>query len=149
MARHSTGAYSGFVYGELLMAQAKRPLSPHLGVYRWTVTMAGSILHRATGVALGAGALWLTWWLIAAATGYEAFECVQAFSTSIFGMLLLLGVTWALMFHLLNGIRHLAWDLGHGFEVKTATTSGWVVVILSVVLTIVAWAIGLTMTGGY
>jgi succinate dehydrogenase / fumarate reductase cytochrome b subunit len=131
------------------MAQAKRPLSPHLGVYRWTVTMAGSILHRATGVALGAGALWLTWWLIAAATGYEAFECVQAFSTSIFGMLLLLGVTWALMFHLLNGIRHLAWDLGHGFEVKTATTSGWVVVILSVVLTIVAWAIGLTMTGGY
>ena len=131
------------------MAQVKRPLSPHLDVYRWTVTMASSILHRATGVALGAGALWLAWWLLAASTGYEAFECVQGFSTSIVGMILLFGITWALMFHLCNGIRHLAWDLGHGFEVKTATTTGWLVVILSVVLSIVAWAIGLTMAGGY
>ncbi len=131
------------------MAQVKRPLSPHLQVYRWTVTMASSILHRATGVALGAGALWLAWWLIAASTSYEAFDCVQAFSTSIIGMLALFGITWALMYHLLNGIRHLAWDLGHGFEVKTATTTGWVVVVLSVVLTIVAWAIGLSMLGGY
>jgi succinate dehydrogenase / fumarate reductase cytochrome b subunit len=131
------------------MAQVKRPLSPHLQVYRWTVTMASSILHRATGVALGAGALWLAWWLLAASTGYEAFDCVQAFSTSIIGMLLLFGITWALMYHLLNGIRHLAWDLGHGFEVKTATTTGWVVIVLSVVLTIVAWAAGLSMLGGY
>lgn len=131
------------------MAQVKRPLSPHLGVYRWTVTMAGSILHRATGVALGVGALWLAWWLLAASTGYEAFDCVQAFSTSIVGMILLFGITWALMFHLCNGIRHLVWDMGHGFEVKTATTSGWIVVILSVVLAIVTWAIGLTMMGGY
>ncbi len=131
------------------MAQVKRPVSPHLQVYRWTVTMASSILHRATGVALGAGALWLAWWLLAASTGYEAFECVQAFSTSIVGMILLFGVTWSLMFHLLNGIRHLAWDVGYGFEIKTATTSGWVVVVLSVVLTIVAWAVGLSMTGGY
>jgi succinate dehydrogenase / fumarate reductase, cytochrome b subunit len=131
------------------MAQVKRPLSPHLQVYRWTVTMATSILHRASGVALGAGALWLAWWLIAAATGYEAFECVQGFSTSPIGMILLFGVTLALMFHLLNGIRHLVWDLGHGFEVKTATTSGWTVIILALVLTVVAWGFGLSMMGAY
>ncbi|MEN3975676.1 succinate dehydrogenase, cytochrome b556 subunit [Emcibacter sp. SYSU 3D8] len=131
------------------MAQVKRPLSPHLGVYRWTVTMAGSILHRMSGVALGAGALWLAWWLLAAATGYEAFACVQSFSTSIVGMVLLFGVTQALMFHLLNGIRHLVWDMGHGFEVKTATTSGWTVIVLSVLLTVAAWGIGLSMMGAY
>lgn len=131
------------------MAQVSRPLSPHLQVYRWTVTMASSILHRATGVALGLGGLWLAWWLIAASTSYGAFDCVQAFSTSIVGMILLLGVTWALMFHLLNGIRHLAWDLGYGFEVPTATRTGWAVVIGSAILTVVAWAIGLGMLGGY
>ena len=131
------------------MAQVKRPVSPHLQVYRWTVTMASSILHRASGVALGAGALWLAWWLIAASTGYEAFDCVQAFSGSIIGLILLFGVTLALMFHLLNGIRHLFWDLGHGFELPTATKSGWFVVIGSVVLAVAVWAIGLSMTGGY
>ena len=111
--------------------------------------MATSILHRASGVALGAGALWLAWWLIAAATGDEAFECVQGFSTAWYGMILLFGVTLALMFHLLNGIRHLVWDLGHGFEVKTATTSGWTVIILALVLTVVAWGIGLSMMGAF
>lgn len=111
--------------------------------------MATSILHRASGVALGAGALWLAWWLIAAASGDEAFECVQGFSTSPIGMILLFGVTLALMFHLLNGIRHLVWDLGHGFEVKTATTSGWTVIILAVVLALVAWGIGLSMMGAF
>jgi succinate dehydrogenase / fumarate reductase cytochrome b subunit len=131
------------------MAQVKRPVSPHLQVYRWTITMAGSILHRATGVALGAGALWLAWWLIAAATSYEAFACVQAFSSSIVGMILLFGVTLALMFHLLNGIRHLVWDLGYGFEVATATRTGWAVTIGSVVLAVLAWVIGFAMMGGY
>ncbi len=111
--------------------------------------MASSILHRASGVALGAGALWLAWWLIAASTGYEAFDCVQAFSGSIIGLILLFGVTLALMFHLLNGIRHLVWDMGRGFEVATATRSGWAVVIASVILTLAVWAIGLSMTGGY
>lgn len=129
------------------MAQAKRPVSPHLQVYRWTVTMAGSILHRATGLALGVGALWLAWWLLAASTGYEAFACVQAFSTSIVGMILLFGVTWSLMFHLLNGIRHLAWDLGYGFAVPTATRSGWAVVVGSVVLAVLVWIVGLMMMG--
>jgi succinate dehydrogenase / fumarate reductase cytochrome b subunit len=131
------------------MAPSKRPVSPHLQVYRWTVTMAGSILHRVTGVALGLGALWLAWWLIAAATSDEAFACVQAFSGSIPGLVLLFGVTWALMFHLLNGIRHLVWDLGYGFNVATATRTGWAVVIGSVLLTLLTWGLGLGMTGGY
>lgn len=131
------------------MAQThSRPLSPHLQVYRWTVTMASSILHRATGAALGAGTLLLAWWLLAAATGPDAFEVVRDFMAGIFGRLILFGFTWALMFHLLNGIRHLAWDAGKGFELKTATTTGWLAVIGSVVLTLLAWWLGYQEMGG-
>lgn len=131
------------------MAQANsRPLSPHLQVYRWTVTMASSILHRATGAALGAGTLLLAWWLLAAATGPDAFDVVQDFMTSIVGRLVLFGFTWALMFHFLNGIRHLAWDTGKGFEIKTATTTGWLAVIGSAVLTLLAWWLGYQAMGG-
>lgn len=131
------------------MAQTNsRPLSPHLQVYRWTVTMASSILHRATGAALGAGTLLLAWWLLAAASGPDAFEVVQDFMAGIIGRLILFGFTWALMFHLLNGIRHLAWDAGKGFELKTATTTGWLAVIGSVVLTLIAWWLGYQVMGG-
>ncbi|MDX1581166.1 MAG: succinate dehydrogenase, cytochrome b556 subunit, partial [Alphaproteobacteria bacterium] len=115
-------------------AKTGRPLSPHLQVYRWTVTMASSIFHRFTGVALGIGTLWLVWWLLAASSGGEAFAAVQAFSGSIIGRLVLLAFTWSLMYHLLNGIRHLAWDAGYGFEVKTATITGWAVFIGATVL---------------
>ena len=130
------------------MANGQRPLSPHLQVYQWTVTMASSILHRAPGAALGVGTIWLAWWLIAAATGGDAFAAVQGFSNSIIGRLMLIGFTWALMYHLLNGIRHLVWDMGYGFEVKTATTSGWLVVIGSVVLTVLVWIAGYMVQGG-
>lgn len=131
------------------MAQAEsRPLSPHLQVYRWTITMASSILHRGTGAALGAGTLLLAWWLLAAATGPDAFEVVQDFMASIIGRLILFGFTWSLMFHFLNGIRHLAWDTGKGFELKTATTTGWLVFVGSVVLTLVAWWLGYQAIGG-
>jgi len=109
--------------------------------------MASSIMHRATGGALALGALWLAWWLIAAASGGAAFDCVQAFSGSFIGRLLLFGFTWALMYHLLNGIRHLVWDAGYGFEVKTATVSGWLVVAGSVILTLLAWALGYSAMG--
>ena len=109
--------------------------------------MASSILHRATGAALGVGTVWLAWWLIAAASGGEAFDIAQAFSGSILGRLLLLGFTWALMFHLLNGIRHLFWDIGRGFEVKTATTTGWLVVAGSFALTLGAWVLGYSVMG--
>ena len=129
-------------------AKTGRPLSPHLQVYRWTVTMASSIFHRFTGVALGIGTLWLVWWLLAASSGGEAFAAVQAFSGSIIGRLVLLAFTWSLMYHLLNGIRHLAWDAGYGFEVKTATITGWAVFIGATVLTLLVWVLGYAMMGG-
>ena len=128
---------------------SRRPTSPHVWIYRWTITMATSIVHRLTGVALGVGALLLTWWLLAAASGPDAFNVVHEFITSWFGRLVLFGFTWALSFHLLNGIRHLAWDTGWGFELKTATATGWFVVVLSVLITLLAWVIGYHMLGAY
>ena len=127
------------------MAQAKRPVSPHLQVYRWSVTMASSILHRATGVALGAGTLLLAWWLLAAATSDEAFALVQRCLGSVPGQLIMLGFVWALVYHLFNGIRHLAWDMGFGFKLKTAQISGWLVLIGSAA---VALGIAVITMGG-
>lgn len=124
-----------------------RPLSPHLQVYRWQWTMAYSILHRATGVALAVGALYLTWWLIALASGPQAFAAVQGFSGSIIGQLMLLGWTFSLFYHLANGIRHLAWDAGRGFELDTAAMTGHAVVAAAVVLTGITWVVGYAALG--
>lgn len=124
------------------MASDNRPLSPHLQVYRWQITMALSIFHRMTGVGLGLGLLLLTWWVVAAASGPEYFAWVQAVMTSWIGRLILLGFTWALFYHLCNGIRHLFWDIGYGFEIDTMQKSGWTVVVLSIVLTVAVFALG-------
>ncbi len=121
------------------MANVERPLSPHLQIYRWPVTMATSILHRATGCGLAAGTLLLAWWLVAAAAGPEYYAMVQACLGSWLGRLVLLGFSWALFYHLLNGIRHLFWDAGHGYSLPVANKSGWAVIIGSVVLTVLAW----------
>lgn len=121
------------------MANVERPLSPHLQIYRWPVTMATSILHRATGCALAAGTLLLTWWLVAAAAGPDYYAMVQSILGSILGRLVLLGFSWALFYHLLNGIRHLFWDAGHGYSIPVANKSGWAVIIGSVLLTVLAW----------
>jgi succinate dehydrogenase / fumarate reductase cytochrome b subunit len=121
------------------MANVERPLSPHLQIYRWPVTMATSILHRATGCGLAAGTLLLAWWLVAAAAGPEYYAMVQSILGSILGRLVLLGFSWALFYHLLNGIRHLFWDAGHGYSIPVANKSGWAVIIGSVVLTVLAW----------
>jgi len=110
--------------------------------------MATSILHRATGVALGAGTLLLTWWLVAAASGPTAFADVQAFISHWVGRLVLLGFSWSLIYHLFNGIRHLFWDAGMGFEIETANRTGWWVIIGSVVVTLVIWAAGYGLLGG-
>jgi succinate dehydrogenase / fumarate reductase cytochrome b subunit len=123
----------------------RRPLSPHLQVYRPQITTVLSILHRITGVALGVGTLLLTWWLVAAATSPEAFAHVQYFMGSAIGLLLLLGWTVALFFHLFNGIRHLAWDVGLGFEKPQYHMTGWVVVGATVVTTALVWIIGLVI----
>src|SRR3546814_18690121 len=106
------------------MISARRPLSPHLQVYRWQSTRTLSILHRLTGIALAVGTLLLTYWLAAAATGSDAFAAAQGFIGSLVGRLLLFGWSYALFYHLCNGIRHLVWDAGYGFEIATPPRSG-------------------------
>lgn len=130
------------------MATDNRPLSPHLQIYKPQLTSVLSILHRITGVALAIGTLLLVWWLIAAATGPEAYDAAQSFIGSILGRLLLLGWTFALFYHLANGIRHLVWDTGRGFELGTAYMTGWLVVIVSIVLTLASWVAGYAALGG-
>ena len=127
---------------------ASRPLSPHLQVYRWPITMALSIGHRATGLALALGTLLLVWWLVALATGPQAFAAAQGFIGSWLGKLLLLGWSFSLFFHLANGIRHLVWDTGHGYSIKAMNSSSWVVIAASVALTVIAWVAGLASMAG-
>jgi succinate dehydrogenase / fumarate reductase cytochrome b subunit len=129
------------------MANVQRPISPHLQIYRWQISSVLSILHRITGAALGVGSLLLAWWLVATASVPHAFAIVQGFIGSILGQLILLGFSWALFFHLCNGIRHLFWDAGYGFDLPTVDKTGWAVVIASVVLTILAWILGYSMRG--
>jgi len=130
------------------MTAPNRPLSPHLQIYRPQWTSVLSITHRATGVVLSLGLALLVWWVLAAARGAASFATVQHFIASLLGRLLLFGWTWALFYHLANGIRHLAWDAGWGFELKDAERSGWLVVIASIVLTFVAWFAGYAALGG-
>ena len=117
-----------------------RPLSPHLQVYRWQLTMVLSIIHRMTGVALAAGTILLIALLLALAAGPDAYQTVRAFCSSWLGLLMLFGWSWALCFHLCNGIRHLAWDTGWGFEIQRAYLTGWIVVAASLVMTVLIWA---------
>jgi succinate dehydrogenase / fumarate reductase cytochrome b subunit len=125
------------------MISDKRPLSPHLQVYRLPFIVMMSITHRMTGVGLVAGALLLVYWLVAAANGPAAYADAQRLLGSLVGKLFLFLWTWALFYHMANGIRHLAWDLGYGFELESADRSGMSVVIVSVVLTILTWLIAI------
>ena len=120
-----------------------RPLSPHLQVYKLPLTAVMSITHRITGVGLAVGTLLLVWWLVAAATGPEAFARAQGFIGSFFGLLLMFGWTAALYYHLCNGIRHLVWDAGKSFELSEAERGNQIVVIAAAVLTVLTWIIGL------
>lgn len=131
------------------MASQNRPLSPHLQVYKPQLTSMLSILHRATGIALAVGTLLLVWWLVAAATGESAFADVQAFIGSWIGRLLLLGWSYALFYHMCNGLRHLFWDAGKGLEIETAYTTGKLVVAASIVLTAAAWIWGYASMGAF
>lgn len=128
-------------------AKRARPLSPHLQIYKPQITSVLSITHRATGIALAVGTLLLTAWIVVVAVGPEAYEGFAGFLGSWLGKLLLLGWSVALFYHLLNGIRHLFWDAGRGFELKTAYASGLAVLVAAVVLTGFAWVIGLSMWG--
>jgi succinate dehydrogenase / fumarate reductase cytochrome b subunit len=130
------------------MASRDRPLSPHIQVYRPQITSVLSILHRITGVALTFGTLFLTWWLVSAAYGPEAFDTSQAFLGSWFGQLMLWGFTFSLFFHLGNGIRHLAWDFGWGFELPDVRKSGLAVVAFAAVLTLITLIAAYAAGGG-
>lgn len=121
------------------MATIHRPLSPHLQVYRPQLTAVLSITHRATGLFLVLGSLLLVYWLHALAGGIVRYTSAQAFFASFWGHLLLLLWTYALFYHLCNGIRHLFWDFGSGFELAAVYKSGWIVVGTSVVLTAFSW----------
>lgn len=123
------------------MDNIDRPLSPHIGVYRWRITSTLSILHRATGLALSLSTVLLSVWLLAAASGGEAYGSVAAFIGSPLGLLILVAGSYAFFFHLGNGIRHLFWDAGMGFEMEQARASGWTVVAASIVATVILWAI--------
>ena len=123
------------------MSNSRRPLSPHLSIYRWPVTMTVSILHRVSGIALSAGLVVFAWWLLAASSGPGAWEQFSAFATSWLGQLMLIGWSAAFFFHLANGIRHIVWDLGYGFELATANASAWFVMVLTVILTAVFWVL--------
>ena len=122
-----------------------RPLSPHLQVYKPQLTSVLSILHRATGIALSVGALYLATWVIYAAASPRAYALFQGFNISIVGRIVLGGWLFCAFYHLSNGIRHLFWDAGYGFELKDAYRSGWIVVIVSLIATALSWAVGLRL----
>ena len=126
---------------------ADRPMSPHVSVWRWHVTMATSILHRATGVALYVGVLVLAGWVAALAGGAGSYDGYMRLLGSPLGLLVLFGLTVSFLYHLANGIRHLFWDTGKGFEPKTADMSGWAAIVFGVVAAVLIWIIAFMRLG--
>ena len=122
-----------------------RPLSPHLHVYKPQLTSVLSILHRATGIALSLGALYLAIWVICAAADAQTYATFQSFNASIVGRIVLGGWLFCAFYHLCNGIRHLFWDAGYGFELKDAYRSGWIVVAVALIATAASWIVGLRL----
>lgn len=122
---------------------SNRPLSPHLQVYKFIPTMIMSVVHRGTGIALYFGTVLLAAWLVSAAMSKEAFDCVSWFLGSWFGLLVMFGYTWSLVHHLLGGLRHFAWDFGHGLGKEFTTKMAIALPVFSVGITVVLWIIGL------
>ena len=120
---------------------AARPLSPHVQVWRWHITMASSILHRATGSALYGGALILAGWAACLAAGPGPFAAYKGLLSSPLGKLVLFGLTFSIFFHLANGVRHLAWDVGEGFEPRTADMTAAAVIAFAVTASIAVWVL--------
>ena len=123
------------------MPARARPTSPHVGIYRWQIGNTLSILHRATGVALALGLPALCYWLMSLAGGELSYAAAVRVFASPVGILVLVGWTFAFLYHLLNGVRHLFWDVGHGFERPQRHVSGWLVVFGSIVLTAGVWVL--------
>ncbi len=140
MAELDAGAATG--------PQRSRPLSPHLQIYRMTLTMLMSIVHRITGAALYFGMLLLAWWLIAAAAGPNAYANFEWFMGSLIGRVVLFGYTWSLLHHTLGGIRHLIWDTLHGLEPESREMLTVATLVGSISLTLVVWVVGYLAMGG-
>jgi succinate dehydrogenase / fumarate reductase cytochrome b subunit len=133
------------------MAEVKRiverPISPHLGIYRLRINMVMSIVHRITGSALYLGTVLLAAWLVGAAMGPRELAFVNGLFAHPLGLLVLIGYTWAVIHHMLGGVRHLIWDTGQGLDLKSADGLAWLTVIASVITTVVVWAAALSMRG--
>lgn len=125
-----------------------RPLSPNIQIYRPQLTSVLSIANRITGVFLSAFAVLMVVWLIAAAAGPEAYSTIQRLMRSWLGQILLLGCTFSFFMHFCGGLRHLVWDTGRGFELRTIYASGWAVVVASILLTALAWGASILMGAG-
>lgn len=133
------------------MTQRERPLSPHLQVYRFQITMTMSILHRITGCVIAVGAFGIAWWLLAVAAGPAEYAQFIACATSIPGLVVGFGVSLCLVYHFFNGIRHLLWDVGWGFEIPRLYATGWIVAALTAITTLVVWGVAwcsVTQLGG-
>jgi succinate dehydrogenase cytochrome b subunit len=129
-------------------ASAERPLSPHLSIYKPMLTTMMSIVHRITGFGLYFGTLLVAWWLIAAASSPNAYAGIGSFMSSFFGRFILFGYTWALVHHMLGGIRHLIWDTGRGFGPQEREWLAAANLIGSIALTIIIWVVGYLFMGG-
>jgi len=124
-----------------MATQHKRPLSPHLTIWRWGVNMTVSILHRATGTAMAtAGVIGFTWWLVAAASGPDAYQRFHECATGPIGLIVGIGLTWTFFQHMFSGIRHLVMDIGAGYELRTNKTWALMTLVGSVLATIIVWA---------
>ena len=121
------------------MNDSKNPLSPHLQIYRWHISSLLSITHRISGVINLLALILIFFWLIFLSLGENNYQSFLLIINSFIGKFILIGFTWSMSFHLLSGIRHLVWDLGYGFEIKTANITGGIVIISSLVLTIIFW----------
>ncbi len=123
------------------MSNTERPLSPHLSIYRWPITMTLSILHRITGVAMSVGLIALAYWFVAIAAGGANYDQAVALMTSMLGRLCLIAWSFSFFLHLANGVRHLFWDVGRGLEIKQANASAWFVLALTIAMTAVFWVL--------
>jgi len=125
----------------------KRPLSPHLSIYRFQINMVMSILHRITGTANYFGTAFVAAWLMSAATGSKHYETANALLTHPIGMLLVFGYSWSVIHHMVGGVRHLIWDTGRGFSIANVNALSWLTIVLSLTLTVLVWVVGLISRG--
>ena len=132
----------------MLAKKIHRPLSPHLGIYKPQISSTLSIFHRISGVTNFLSMLALTWWVVGVAfeSGNIMQSCIWQFFSTIWGQMILMGLSFSIFLHFCTGVRHLFWDCGLGFEVKTMTITGWIAIITAITLTAITWLIIFNIT---